>query len=104
MLPAVGQIRFRIMRNVVVLPEPLGPSSPKTSPRRTSRPISLTTSRLPKRLESFSVRRMISAAVAGSGGPEGAPATDASIDKTDVLPHAPPLRHASDDQTIRDSR
>ena len=35
--PDVGKIRPRSSLSVVVLPAPLGPSSPKISPRRTSR-------------------------------------------------------------------
>src|SRR5476649_1668475 len=35
-VPDVGKIRPRINLIVVVLPAPLGPSNPKTSPRRTS--------------------------------------------------------------------
>ena len=37
------------MRNVVVLPAPLGPSSPKISPRRTSNEVLATAVKSPKR-------------------------------------------------------
>jgi hypothetical protein len=42
------------MRTVVVLPAPLGPSSPKTSPGRTSNESPETARRSPKRFSSWS--------------------------------------------------
>ena len=56
MTPELGCSRPRIILMVVDLPDPLGPSRPKTSPRRTSRSISLTAftrSRIQKSLKTF---------------------------------------------------
>src|SRR5258707_654712 len=58
--PAVGRIRPRSMRKVVVLPEPLGPRKPKTSPRMTCRCRSLTAISLPKAFVSLLVLMTIS--------------------------------------------
>src|SRR5437660_933523 len=53
--PAVGRIRPSNIRIVVVLPEPLGPRKPKTSPRMTCRWRSLTATRFPKAFVSLLV-------------------------------------------------
>jgi hypothetical protein len=45
--PLVGRILPTIMLNVVVLPAPLGPSSPTISPGATARPTSSTAGREP---------------------------------------------------------
>src|SRR5271167_96198 len=49
--PEVGGSSVVSIRTSVVLPAPLGPSSPKTSPRSTSNVTSLTAVKLPKRLQ-----------------------------------------------------
>src|SRR5579871_1764051 len=49
--PEVGGSRVHSIRTSVVLPAPLGPSSPKTSPRATSKLTPLTAVKLPKRLQ-----------------------------------------------------
>ena len=49
--PRAGRTMSRIMRIVVVLPEPLGPRKPSTSPGRTSKERSATTSVSPKRFQ-----------------------------------------------------
>src|ERR1700722_2127024 len=48
--PSVGTISVVSIRTIVVLPAPLGPSSPKTSPRRTSKLTLSTAVKAPKRL------------------------------------------------------
>src|SRR2546425_97131 len=48
--PAVGRISPSSIRMVVVLPDPLGPRKPKTSPRMTWRFKSLTATRFPNAL------------------------------------------------------
>src|SRR3989442_3904669 len=59
--PAVGRIKPSNMRMVVVLPEPLGPRKPKTSPRITCKCRSLTATRLPKAFVSLLVLMMMKA-------------------------------------------
>src|SRR5476649_1172966 len=54
-LPLVGRIRSRIVRIAVVLPAPLGPRNPKTSPWSTSRSTSMIPRCSPYDLVSFSV-------------------------------------------------
>src|SRR5262245_39576053 len=46
--PDVGAIRVPRIRTVVVLPAPLGPRNPNTSPRRTLNDTSVTAARAPK--------------------------------------------------------
>src|SRR5713226_8111162 len=48
--PSVGAISVVSILTIVVLPAPLGPSSPKTSPRRTSKLTLSTAVKVPKRL------------------------------------------------------
>src|ERR1700688_97223 len=50
--PSVGGISVVSILTIVVLPAPLGPSSPKTSPRRTSKLTLSTAVKAPKRLVS----------------------------------------------------
>src|ERR1041384_1776876 len=50
MRPSSGTSKPAIIRSVVVLPQPLGPSSEKNSPSRIARLTSLTAAALPKRL------------------------------------------------------
>src|SRR5438874_2249861 len=61
MRPAVGAMKPAIMRNVVVLPQPLGPSSITNSPSRTSSENSCTATVAPKCLDkpSISSRAMV---------------------------------------------
>ncbi len=54
MRPASGSSKPPIMRSVVVLPHPLGPSSEKNSPSRISSETERTASTLPNRLLTFS--------------------------------------------------
>ena len=54
-LPLVGGSRPHSMRMVVVLPEPLGPSMPNTSPREMSRSSPCTATSAPKTLRSARV-------------------------------------------------
>ena len=49
MFPPLGARRPQSMRKVVVLPAPLGPRSPKTSPFFTVKLVSATAVKLPKR-------------------------------------------------------
>ena len=49
-VPAVGASKPPIIRSRVVLPQPLGPSSEKNSPRRIASDTSSTAVRSPKRL------------------------------------------------------
>ena len=49
-VPLVGRLRVVIIRTVVVLPAPLGPSSPSTEPSGTTNETSSTASVSPKRL------------------------------------------------------
>src|SRR5271156_433500 len=64
--PPLGGISVVSIRTSVVLPAPLGPSSPKTSPRRTSKLTLSTAVKLPKRL----VRSLVCiASDSGSIGP-----------------------------------
>src|ERR1700722_15925835 len=60
--PSVGTISVVSIRTIVVLPAPLGPSSPKTSPRRTSKLTLSTAVKAPKRL----VRSLV--CIAGDSG------------------------------------
>src|SRR5260370_27249293 len=60
--PAVGAISVVSILTIVVLPAPLGPSSPKTSPRRTSKLTWSTAVKAPKRL----VRSLV--CIAGDSG------------------------------------
>src|SRR5579859_1105137 len=64
--PAVGRIKPSNMRIVVVLPEPLGPRNPNTSPRMTSRCKSLTATSFPNALVNRLVLIMQSDWCAGS--------------------------------------
>src|ERR1700761_600693 len=48
--PALGLVRVQSMLIVVVLPAPLGPRKPKTSPVPTSKPTPLTASKSPNDL------------------------------------------------------
>src|SRR5579871_2089424 len=77
----------KIMRSVVVLPEPFGPSRPKTSPWRTSKLRSWTAVSLPKRFESRSVRKTIGRLDASVG--EAACGIDATSMWADTLPSSP---------------
>src|SRR5262245_6634351 len=52
-LPVVGGISPPIIRSVVVLPAPLGPRRPKTSPPATSKLTSSTATRSPNRRVTF---------------------------------------------------
>src|SRR5277367_4705269 len=64
--PPLGGINVVSIRTSVVLPAPLGPSSPKTSPRRTSKLTLSTAVKAPKRL----VRSLVCiASDSGSIGP-----------------------------------
>src|SRR5690606_17838608 len=56
----VGRTRPSSMRSVVVLPAPLGPRKPYTSPRRTVRLTSLTANWSPYRLVNPSVTTIVS--------------------------------------------
>ncbi len=56
--PELGAMRVPKMRTVVVLPAPLGPRNPNTSPRATLKDRPSTAVRLPKRL----VRRSVMSA------------------------------------------
>ena len=47
MLPEVGRLSPSIISSVVVLPAPLGPTTPKVSPRWTEKEMSSTAVRLP---------------------------------------------------------
>src|SRR5579863_4940940 len=60
--PSLGGSRVVSIRTIVVLPAPLGPSSPKTSPRRTSKLTWSTAVKAPKRL----VRSLV--CIAGDSG------------------------------------
>src|SRR5260221_5690355 len=60
--PPLGVISVVSIRTIVVLPAPLGPSSPKTSPRRTSKLTLSTAVNAPKRL----VRSLV--CIAGESG------------------------------------
>src|SRR5579885_3715626 len=56
-LPSVGVSKPAIMRRMVVLPQPLGPSSVRNSPRSTASVILSTAVTCPKRLVTFSNSR-----------------------------------------------
>jgi hypothetical protein len=56
MLPEVGSSRPAIMRSVVVLPQPDGPSRQKNSPSATVKVESFTAMKSPKALCRFSTR------------------------------------------------
>src|SRR5579863_9171015 len=60
--PPLGVMSVVSIRTIVVLPAPLGPSSPKTSPRRTSKLTWSTAVKAPKRL----VRSLV--CIAGESG------------------------------------
>src|SRR6185312_16857708 len=72
-VPAVGRSKPAIMRRMVVLPQPEGPSRVMNSPLSKARLTSLTTVVPPKALTRFSMRRNSSAMVLvrkhrGAGG------------------------------------
>src|SRR5260363_107410 len=58
MRPSSGVSKPASMRNSVVLPQPLGPSSAKNSPARMSSETPSTARKLPKVLTTFSIRRI----------------------------------------------
>ena len=70
-VPEVGGLRVVIMRIVVVLPEPLGPSSPSTDPVGTEKEIPSTAVKSPNFLTRFS------ASIAGAD--DGAPGAGSEV-------------------------
>src|SRR5690606_23078040 len=72
--PEVGSVRPRSMRMVVVLPAPLGPSNPKTSPAAMDRLIPFTAARSPYFFVSFLAS--ISGVLEATTSPPAEPAED----------------------------
>ncbi len=67
--PAVGSRAPEMQLNIVVLPEPLGPMSPRISPSTTSKEMLLSAVKPPKRLTTPDTRSM--GVTRGAGPPEG---------------------------------
>src|ERR1017187_4429396 len=95
-VPEVGSIKVPRARTVVVLPAPLGPRKPKTSPYATSKDTPENAVRSPKRLVSCLTIR------AGSrgGASTATAATRSSPSVTDgfARPHVAPSKHADPDR------
>src|SRR5580692_8637696 len=76
--PEVGAINVPRVRTVVVLPAPLGPRKPNTSPRNTSKETSEKAVRRPKRLVGLSTVRTGSAPES-EGGLDGRRSDDKGL-------------------------